>query len=432
MERKIINELKEWKSRANRQPLLLQGARQVGKTYTLLEFGKKNYTNTVYFSMEDSKEIPAIFERDLNPDRIVRELAALSGKSIVPEETLLIFDEIQACERALTSLKYFAEQAPEYHVAAAGSLLGVAMDRKKYSFPVGKADMLRMHPMDFEEFLWAMGEREICGLIREAYDGFSPLSLHEKAMDLYKTYLVVGGMPRAVQEYTDRKDFDYIAVVHRTLNDSYIADMAKYATPQETARIMAAWGSVPGQLAKENHKFQYKVIRSGARAGEYEVALDWLAAAGIVNKCVRVTHGKTPLASYMDNEAFKLYMMDTGLLCSKFEIAANVVLNTPHSFDGFKGALTENYICQALAANGITPYYWSAPGKAEVDFVFGDRQGNVLPLEAKSAENVKSKSLRTYRDIYKPEYSIRVSAKNFGFETGIKSIPLYAVFCLTI
>jgi len=430
MERKIISELLAWKGRANRQPLLLQGARQVGKTYTLLSFGKSQYKSIAYFNMEGSKEIPAIFERDLKPDRIVRELTALSGTSILPGETLLIFDEIQACERALTSLKYFAEQASEYHIAAAGSLLGVAMDRKEYSFPVGKVDMLRMHPMDFEEFLWATGQREICGLIREAYDGFSPLALHEKAMELYKTYLFVGGMPRAVQEYADKEDFDYVTAVHRTLNDSYIADMAKYATPQETTRIMAAWGSVPGQLAKENHKFQYKAIKSGARAGVYEVALDWLVAAGIINKCIRVSHGKTPLASYRENEAFKVYMMDTGLLCSKFEIAASVVLHTPHSFEGFKGALAENYICQALVANGITSYYWSSPGKAEVDFVFQDRQGAVLPLEAKSAENVKSKSLRTYRDIYKPEYSIRASAKNFGFENGIKSVPLYALFCV--
>jgi predicted AAA+ superfamily ATPase len=381
--------------------------------------------------MEESKEVTAVFERDLNPERIIRELAAQSGQTILPGDTLIIFDEIQACEQALTSLKYFAERAPQYHVVAAGSLLGVAVKREQYSFPVGKVDMLRIYPMDFEEFLWAVGQEGVCGLIREAYMDFAPLSLHDTAMDLYKLYLAVGGMPRVVQEYVNKQDFDYVAVHQRTLNDSYIADMAKYATPQETTRIMAAWASVPAQLAKENHKFQYKVIKSGARANDYEVALDWLKAAGMINKCVHVTEGKMPLVSYAQNETFKVYMVDTGILCSKLDITANVVIHTPHSFDGFKGALTENYIMQALIANGIQPYYWTSPGKAEVDFVFQDKQGNIVPLEAKSAENVRSKSLRNYRDIYKPVYSIRVSARNFGYENGIKSIPPYAVFCLT-
>jgi predicted AAA+ superfamily ATPase len=430
MERKIVNSLLNWKNKPDRLPLMLQGARQVGKTYTLLSFGKQYYKNIAYFSMEESREIPAIFERDLDPERIIRELSAQSGRSIFPGDTLVIFDEIQACEQALTALKYFAERAPQYHIIAAGSLLGVAMKRERFSFPVGKVDMLRLYPMDFEEFLWALGQEALCNLIRDSYEGFSPLSLHDTAMDLYRTYLVVGGMPRVVQEYANKRDFDFVSVLQRTLNDSYIADMAKYATPQETTRIMAAWASVPAQLAKENHKFQYKVIKSGARAGEYEVALDWLKATGMINKCVRVTQGKMPLSAYAENEAFKVYMVDTGLLCSKLDVAPNVVLHAPHSFDGFKGALAENYIMQALVANGIAPYYWSSQGKAEVDFVFQDRQGNIIPLEAKSADNVRSKSLRNYRDIYKPIYSVRISAKNFGFENGIKSVPLYAAFCL--
>lgn len=430
MERKIANRLLAWKNNPDKQPLLLQGARQVGKTYSLLSFGKQHYKNVAYFSMEESKELPAIFERDLNPQRIVGELAAYSGQTILPKDTLIIFDEIQACEKALTSLKYFAERAPEYQIVAAGSLLGVAMKREMFSFPVGKVDMHHLYPMDFEEFLWAAGQEALCNLIREAYDAFAPFSLHDTAMDLYKTYLVVGGMPRVVQEYASRQDFDFVAALQRTLNDSYIADMAKYATPQETTRIMSAWASVPAQLAKENHKFQYKVIKSGARAKDYELALDWLKAAGMINKCVHVTEGKIPLSVYAENEAFKVYMVDTGLLCSKLDIAANVVIHTSHSFDGFKGALTENYIMQALVANGISPYYWTSPGKAELDFVFQDKQGNIIPLEAKSADNVRSKSLRVYRDTYKPPYSIRISAKNFGFEGGIKSVPLYAAFCL--
>jgi predicted AAA+ superfamily ATPase len=430
MERKISNRLLAWKNNPKHMPLLIYGARQVGKTYTALTFGKTYYKNTVYFNMEDSGEITSIFERDLSPERIIRELTAKSGQTIFKEDTLIIFDEIQSCERALTSLKYFSEDAPEYHIIAAGSLLGVALNREKYSFPVGKVDMLNMYPLDFEEFLWATGNKQLCELIQDSFEEFTPLSLHETAMDLYKTYLVVGGMPRAVLEYVDTRDFDFVISAQKTLNDAYIADMAKYAAPQETTKIMAAWASVPAQLAKENHKFQYKVIKSGARAYEYETPLDWLKTAGIINKCIRVSEGKMPLSAYADNSSFKVYMMDTGLLCSKFDIAAGVVINSPTSFDGFKGALAENYIMQALVANGFSPYYWSSPGKAELDFVFQDKQGNIIPLEAKSADNVKAKSLRNFVSLYKPPYSIRVSAKNFGFENGIKSIPLYAMFCL--
>lgn len=431
MERKIESYLINWKNSLRRMPLLINGARQVGKTYSALTFGKAYYRNTVYFNMEDSKEITAIFERDLNPERIVRELSAKIGQSIFKEETLIIFDEIQSCERALTALKYFCEEAPGYHVIAAGSLLGVALNREKFSFPVGKVDMITLYPLDFEEFLWATDNRKIRDLICESFETFSPLSIHETAMDLYKTYLVVGGMPRSVTEYIETKDFDFVMVAQKTLNDSYIADMAKYATAHETTKIMAAWSSVPAQLAKENHKFQYKMIKSGARAYDYEVPLDWLKAAGIINKCIRILEGKMPLSAYADNSSFKLYMADTGLLCSKFDIRANIILDNPVSFHGFKGALSENYVMQALVTNGFAPYYWSSPGKAELDFVFQDRQGNIIPLEVKSAENVKAKSLKLFMSLYKSPFGIRVSAKNFGFENNIKSIPLYGVFCLT-
>ena len=432
MERKIVKNLLTWKKNPKKLPLLLQGARQVGKTYILLSFGKEHYKNVVYFSLEESADVRVVFERDLNPERIVKELEAKSGQSILAEETLLILDEIQACEQALTALKYFAEKTPQYHIAAAGSLLGVAVKRKNFSFPVGKVDMLHLYPMDFEEFLWALGQEKLHDLIRESYEGFTPLSLHDTAMDFYKTYLVVGGMPRAVIEYVEKRDFDFVFAVQRTLDASYVADMAKYATPTETTRNMAVWDSIPAQLAKENHKFQYKVIKSGARSKDYEVALDWLTAAGMINKCINVTEGKLPLKAYEQPDYFKVYMVDTGLLCSKLDIAANVVIHTTHSFDGFKGALAENYIMQALVVNGIKPYYWSSPGKAEVDFVFQDRQSNIIPLEAKSADNVQSKSLRSFRDIYKPIYSVRVSAKNFGFENNIKSIPFYALGCLKV
>jgi len=431
MERKMTKSLLAWKNSPRRKPLIISGARQVGKTYSALSFGKEQYKNTVYFSLEDSREVQAIFERDLKPERIIRELSAHSGQSIFAGDTLIIFDEIQACERALTSLKYFCENAPEYHIIAAGSLLGVAMNRERYSFPVGKVDMLNLYPLDFEEFLEATGKASLVGLIKESYANFSPLSLHDTAMDMYKTYLVVGGMPQAVLDYVETQDFNFVLAAQKNINDAYIADMAKYASPQETTKIMAAWASIPAQLSKENRKFQYKVIKSGARAYEYETPIDWLRFAGIIHKCIRAKEGKIPLTAYAENESFKVYMMDTGLLCSKFGVSANVVLNSTPAFDRFKGALAENYICQGLATNGFTPFYWSSPGKAELDFVFQDRSGNIIPLECKSADNVKSKSLKLYMSLYKPEYAIRVSAKNFGFENGIKSIPLYALFCLT-
>ena len=261
MERKIVKNLLSWKNNPQKQPLLVQGARQVGKTYILLSFGKEHYKNVAYFNLEESADVRAIFERDLNPERIVKELAAKSGQSILPGDTLIIFDEIQACEQALTSLKYFSEKAPNHHVVAAGSLLGIAVKRKSFSFPVGKVDMLHLYPMDFEEFLWAMGQEKLHELIREAYEGFSPLSLHDTAMDLYKTYLAVGGMPRAVSEYASKRDFDFAVAIQRTLNDSYIADMAKYATPVETTRNMAVWDSIPAQLAKENRKSNIKLVK---------------------------------------------------------------------------------------------------------------------------------------------------------------------------
>ena len=431
MERKIEKLLLSWKNRPSRMPLIIYGARQVGKTFTALTFGKAYYKNIAYFNMEDSDEITAIFERDLRPDRIIRELAARSGQSILKEDTLIIFDEIQACERALAALKYFCEDAPEYPIIAAGSLLGVALNREKSAFPVGKVEMLTLYPLDFEEFLWATHHQDLCNLIRESYVDFIPFSLHDMAMDLYKTYLVVGGMPRVVHEFVNTRDFDFVAASQRNLNSAYIADMAKYASPQETTRIMAAWASVPAQLAKENHKFQYKVIKSGARAYEFETPLEWLKTAGIINTCVRVTEGKMPLSAYTDPDSFKVYMMDTGLLCSKFDVAARVVIDSPAGFNGFKGALAENYIMQALVTNGFTPYYWSSPGKAELDFIIQDRQGDVIPLEVKSADNVKAKSLKSFVSLYQPPYAIRVSAKNFGYENKIQSIPLYALFCMT-
>lgn len=432
MDRKIMEKLYAWKTSPRRMPLLLNGARQVGKTYTALTFGKQYYKSTVYFNLEGSMEIQAVFERDFDTARILRELSVKAGQSIFEGDTLIIFDEIQACERALTSLKYFCEDAPGYHIIAAGSLLGVALKREKYSFPVGKVDMMTLYPLDFEEFLWAVEKKALADLIREAYESFVPFTLHETALDFYRIYLVVGGMPQPVNVYVETKDFNFVHAAQKSLNDAYIADMAKYATPQETTKIMGAWASIPAQLAKENRKFQYRVIKPGARAYEYELPLQWLDSAGVVNRCIRVQEGRMPLSAFADTASFKIYMMDTGLLCSKFDIAVNMVLSNAHRMDGFKGALTENYVMQALTANGVHAYYWSVPDKAELDFVFQDHQGYIIPLECKASDNVKSRSLKNFMKRYECPYAIRVSSKNFGFENQIKSIPLYSLFCLAV
>jgi predicted AAA+ superfamily ATPase len=430
VERKIVERLIMWKKSSNRMPLILHGARQVGKTYTALSFGKSHYKNTVYFNFEDSTEIANVFDRDLNPERIIKELSIKSGQTIFKEDTLVFFDEIQACERALTSLKYFCENAPEYHIIAAGSLLGVAVNREKHSFPVGKVDMLTLYPLDFEEFLYALDKADLAELIRNHFFTNEELSLHETALELFRTYLVTGGMPRAVLEYVEKRDFNFVVAAQKNINDAYIADMAKYATPMETTKIMAAFNSVPAQLAKDNRKFQYKVIKSGARAYDYETPLDWLRASGVIIKCIKVHEGKLPLTAYADAASFKVYMTDTGLLCSKFGIPPNAVLVDMPSFHGFKGALAENYVCSALMTNGYTPYYWESQGKAEVDFIIQDSDGYILPLEVKSSDNVKAKSLIQYTSRYKPPYSIRVSTKNFGYNNGIKSVPLYGMFCI--
>lgn len=431
MERKIENKILKWKNSSKRMPLIIKGARQIGKTYTALMIGKKYYKNTVYFNMEDSQELVSIFEKDFDIERIITELSIRSGESIFKNETLIIFDEIQACERALLSLKYFCEKAPEYHIIAAGSLLGVALNREKYSFPVGKVDMITMYPMDFEEFLWALNQHDLADAIREHYQSNEMFSLHDTAMMYYKTYLLVGGMPRAVLDYIETKDYNFVTASQKSLNDSYIADMAKYATPNETTKIMNAYNSIPAQLSKENKKFQYKVIKSGARAYEYETPIEWLNASGVINKCVKVREGKMPLSVFVENESFKIYMADTGILCSKFSIPAKMILTETNAFDGFKGALTENYVAAALKTNGYDLYYWEANGKAELDFVIQSAEGDIIPVEVKAADNVRAKSLGVFMKKYDIQKAIRISSKNFGFENNIKSVPLYAVFAIS-
>lgn len=430
MERKMSKKLLEWKNDTEKTPLILYGARQVGKTYTILSFGKENYKNVAYINFEDNTEISKIFEQDLEVERIIKELSVKLGITILEEDTLIFFDEIQACERALTSLKYFAESNTKYHVVAAGSLLGIAINRQKYSFPVGKVKMLTLYPLDFEEFLWALDKKDLANMIRQAFSEDKEFSLHSLANEYYRLYLAIGGMPRAILEYKEKQDMDFVTAILKDINNSYIADMAKYATSTETTKIMAVYNIISAQLAKENKKFQYKLIKSGARAHEYETAINWLNASGIINQCTKINEGKLPLSAFIELESFKIYMSDVGLLCNKFGIPANIVIVENDNMNDFKGALAENYVCNSLVQCGLKPYYWESNGKAEVDFVVQDKEGNIIPIEVKSSIHTRSKSLNVFKSLYKIPYSIRISTKNFGFENDIKSIPLYSVFCL--
>ncbi|MCL1885480.1 MAG: ATP-binding protein [Dehalococcoidia bacterium] len=444
MKRLIETALLDWKNRKNKMPLLVYGARQVGKTTTIVAFGKAHYTNTVTFNFESNAQLAAIFDKDLNPLRIISELEILSGKSIHKKNTLLFFDEIQACPNALTSLKYFCEQAHGYHVIAAGSLLGVVLNRKRtktkekngyaddagsVSFPVGKVEILTMYPMTFEEFLFSVNSA-LMDAIQKGYEKNIPLSepLHEKALDFYRDYLYVGGMPKAVAEYADRCDEDYIRIRQNEILSLYSSDMAKYTTQSEQIKTAAIYDSIPSQLAKENKKFQYSMIGSHARATSYEIGMSWLKLAGLVIISTKAREGKMPLAYYADNLSYKIYMSDIGLLNAKSNTPKNLVLSDRVSAEA-KGAMTENYVAQELAANGHTIYYWESSGKAEIDFVIqlGD---NAVPIEVKSSDNVRAKSLKQFIGKYSPTYSIRVSTRNFGFENKIKSVPLYAVFCI--
>lgn len=432
MKRLITDKLIEWKNSIHRKPLLLKGARQVGKTYTLLDFGKNYYNNVVYIHFEGNIDtLNKIFEPDLDPLRIISELSAYSKQSIMPNDTLIIFDEIQACEQALTSLKYFCEEAPEYHIVAAGSLLGLAINRGKFSFPVGKVDMLTMYPLSFEEFLIATDNDYLIDIIKNGYRAFAPIAEihHTTALELYRQYLVVGGYPAAVKMFLDTSDYNSVRSVQANISDSYIADMTKYATPNETIRSIAIFNTLPSQLAKENSKFQYAVFKSNARAKDYELSLQWLKAASVILENVKVTEGRLPLAVFEQIDSFKIYYSDVGLLCFKSGLFPNDILVNSTVSDKARGLLAESYVAEQLISRGYKLNYWESNGRAELDFVI--RQGDsVIPVEVKSADNVRAKSLSLFIDKYAPEYSIRISSKNFGFENGIKSIPLYAVFCI--
>ncbi|MDR2712430.1 MAG: ATP-binding protein [Clostridiales bacterium] len=431
MERKITEKLILWKNKSRRIPLLLYGARQVGKTHIIREFGAGHYKNTAYFNLETNQTLSSYFRENIEPERILRFLEAETQERIIPGDTLIIFDEIQSCPRALTSLKYFNEKTPEHHIIGAGSLLGVAINREQYSFPVGNVDSLTLFPLDFEEFLWALSEKRLCEEIRAAFDNDEalPAALHEKALDLYRLYLIIGGMPMAILEYLESKSLLTVPDVQNKIINDYIADMAKYATNSESVKIRAAYDSIPVQLAKDNKKFQYKLAQKGGTATIFGPSIDWLGFAGIVLKCERIEQGLMPISVYRDLSSFKLYMSDIGLLTMKSKISQQTILAAGEIENIFLGSISENYVAQALAGKHYGLYYWSSPGTAELDFIL--QKGNdIIPIEVKTGTRTKSKSLNMFVSKYQTPYSIRISSKNFGFENKIKSVPLYAVFCI--
>lgn len=432
MYRKIFQYLKEWKESPYRKPLILQGARQVGKTHSILTFGKNEYENVAYFNFETDIRLKETFEENINPDYLIPILSRLSNQTIIKDKTLIFFDEIQLCEKALTSLKYFYEQAPEYHIIVAGSLLGIAVNRQEFSFPVGKVDIKTLYPMDLEEFLLAMGEEELIKSIKKSFEENIPMPsvLHNVALEYYRKYLVVGGMPECVSKFRETQNYTLIRHTQDMILLSYLNDMSKYNVTNEIKKTRLVYDNITVQLSKENTKFQYKLVKSGGRASEFGNAIEWLILSGITSRIYGLEDIMKPLENYKNTEAFKIYVSDIGLLCAKKEIIPEDILYLSNELNDFKGGMTENYVNIQLNVKEYTQYYWKAQkGAYEIDFIIM-REGKIIPIEVKSADNTRSKSLDYYTKRYQPEYAIKISTKNFGFENGVKSIPLYAVFCI--
>ena len=431
MKRKIEQRLIDWKNSPNRMPLIVNGARQIGKTYSILDFGMKYYQNVVHINLEKNKLAVEEFEGDLSPATIVLKLESLAKERILPGKTLLFLDEIQASERALTSLKYFCEDAPEYDVVAAGSLLGVAVNREKYSFPVGKVDELYMYPFDFEEFLWAMDREIFAEEIKNHFTENCAMSesLHKLGLELFYHYCIIGGMPAVIDNFLKYHSFLTIQDAQSKILNEYIADMSKYASTATSVKIRACYDSIPTQLSKENRKFQYKLAMKGGTASIFGESIDWLLSAGIVLKCNKIERGEMPLKGHIDFSDFKLYMSDTGMLTMHSAFPYQMIMNSIETDNGFLGGLAENFVAQDLATKKIPLYYWKGNDTAEVDFIVQDGI-HIVPIEVKKGKRNKAISLSNFVKQYKCPYSIRISQKNFGFENNIKSVPFYALFNL--
>lgn len=426
MERYAMKQLEEWFSRKNRKPLILKGARQVGKTWLMKEFGRTHFKYTAYVNFDNNKNMANVFDDDYNIERILMAINIETGVKIHPEETLIIFDEIQENPKAIASLKYFCEDAPEYAVIAAGSLLGVAI-HNGVSFPVGKVDTLYLNPLSFREFLLAVGEE---GLVRLIDEMNIPLieNFREKYIDWLKKYYYIGGMPEVVSSFAVEKDFTEVRRLQKRIIEMYEADFSKHTNTNELPRIRMVWNSIPMQLAKENKKFFFGKIKEGARAKDFEIAIEWLLDCGLIKKVYNVSKPSMPLKAYTEFSAFKLYLLDVGLLAAMSELDAKSILDGNAIFVEFKGALTEQYVLQQLIADTeFTPYYYSeTKSEGEIDFLI-QKGRDIVPIEVKAEENLKAKSLRVYCDKFKPDLAIRTSMSNYREQDWMVNIPLYCI-----
>ncbi|HAN10767.1 MAG TPA: ATPase [Clostridiales bacterium] len=431
MNRIIMDSLIKWKESKNRKPLILKGVRQVGKTYLLKEFGKRYYKNVAYFNFEGNEGLMRRFDQDLDPKRIIEELGVITKQLITPEDTLIIFDEVQFCNKALTSLKYFYESTPEYHIACAGSLLGITLS-KPLSFPVGKVDFLTLYPMNFYEFLRANNEDMLIEAIKKADKTEKISSLYESKLVAYlKNYFIVGGMPEVVDTWIREKDIIKVEEVQSKILMAYELDFAKHAPTSDIPKLSLIWNAIPNQLAKENSKFIFGHVKPGARAKDLEDALEWLISAGMVYKVTKIEKPYMPLSAYEKLSSFKLYMHDVGILRRKANVSPEIIYNdSSEIYKEFKGAMAENYVLsEMMATSGELPHYWSSGNSAEVDFVkqFGS---DIIPIEVKSGKNTRARSLEVYRDKYNPKFCIKTSLLNLDTNGLTLNIPLYILWNL--
>jgi len=427
MKRELYKGLLKWKNGKNRKPLVLQGARQVGKTYLVKQFAQQEYDQFIHLNFEKNPELKEVFNKNLVPQTIINELGFLFGKKIKQESTLIFFDEIQASEQALKSLKYFHEDAPEYHIIAAGSLLGVAVNKER-SFPVGKVTFLEMYPFSFSEYLIAFGDEMLQERIANMKKADElPEIIHNKLLNHFKLYLFLGGMPEVLQNYLNNNN---IASVRRIQNDiikAFENDFSKYTTRPQTIKNMEVWNSIPTQLAKENKKFKYSDVKNKARASNYELAIDWLKRAGLVNISYNITTAKLPLAGYTKESKFKLFLLDTGLLGAMLKLGSDIIIKPQQLFKEYNGAFIENFVAMELSKiNDRKLFYWTSRGEAEVDFII-QQNNEIYPLEVKSGTSKNLKSLRSYEQKYQPKYIIRTSPRNYFQQDEFINIPLYAV-----
>ena len=426
MYRMAMENLLAWKQSRRRKPLIIEGARQVGKTWLMKEFGRQAYGDTVYINFDSNARMAELFASDLDTKRLVLGLELYAGRKIDPENALLIFDEVQEVPRTLAALKYFCEDAPQYHIVCAGSLLGIALHRGT-SFPVGKVDFLKLYPLSFQEFLMAIGKKQFSELLDQ--QDFSMItSFRETYADALKQYYFVGGMPEAVESFAENQDFNEVRQIQKRILAAYEQDFSKHAPNEVVPRLRMLWNSIPAQLAKENKKFIYGLVREGARAKDYETALLWLSDCGLVHRVSRVNAPGIPLRAYEDMKAFKLFVLDVGLLGCMTGLHQRTLLDGNALFVEFKGALTEQYVCQQLKtlADLELCYYTNDRGSCEVNFVV-DTGGRVMPLEVKAETNLRAKSLKTYREKFSPELAIRTSMADYRKEDGLVNLPLYAI-----